>query len=460
MRPLAALALLLLPALAGCATEPAGASGYEASVRWTAYGIPHVTGKDWGSLGYGYGYAFARDGLCVFAEEVATVRGERSLYWPPGDTYRIGGNGVTPTNEASDAFWRFVRDSPDLYPLTELRPEVRALMDGFAAGYDRWLGDTGVGHLPAACRGQAWVQPITSQDLLLREMKLRLVASSGFFLQGMFDAQPPLAGQPARVHTGALPTPDALGIGSNAYAYGSDATGGPGMLLGNPHFPWQGPERFHEAHLTIPGQLDVMGAAIYGMPLVVVGFTDAAAWSHTVSTAWRFTLHQLALQPGDPTSIVVDGAVEHLQPRRVTYQVRTASGVEEHAHTFWLSRWGPLVSLRGLLGIPGEQEGVALDLTWSAGAAFAVHDANARNTRLPEQWFRLDTARSFAEFQGALDEVLGVPWVNTIAASPSKASRPWSATSAPRAAAARAWATWRTRNGSAGRPIAASTRRC
>ena len=32
------------------------------------------------------------------------------------------------------------------------------------------------------------------------------------------------------------------------------------MLLGNPHFPWQGSERFYQAQLTIPGKLDVSGA--------------------------------------------------------------------------------------------------------------------------------------------------------------------------------------------------------
>jgi acyl-homoserine-lactone acylase len=35
-------------------------------------------------------------------------------------------------------------------------------------------------------------------------------------------------------------------------------------LLANPHFPWVGGMRFYEMHLTIPGQLDVMGAALPG----------------------------------------------------------------------------------------------------------------------------------------------------------------------------------------------------
>ncbi len=52
-------------------------------------------------------------------------------------------------------------------------------------------------------------------------------------------------------------------LDSNAWAFGKDVTGNrSGMLLGNPHFPWSGPNRFYEMHLTIPGQMDVMGRGI------------------------------------------------------------------------------------------------------------------------------------------------------------------------------------------------------
>ena len=33
---------------------------YDAEIVWTEYGIPHITAQDWGSLGYGTGYAYAQ----------------------------------------------------------------------------------------------------------------------------------------------------------------------------------------------------------------------------------------------------------------------------------------------------------------------------------------------------------------------------------------------------------------
>ena len=44
-------------------------------------------------------------------------------------------------------------------------------------------------------------------------------------------------------------------IGSNAYGFGREATeNGRGLVLGNPHFPWDGSERLYQAHLHDPRQ--------------------------------------------------------------------------------------------------------------------------------------------------------------------------------------------------------------
>ena len=58
--------------------------------------------------------------------------------------------------------------------------------------------------------------------------------------------------------------------------------------------------RFYEMQLTIPGKLDVMGAALPGLPLINIGFNQHVAWTHTVDTSKHFTLYRLALDPHDP----------------------------------------------------------------------------------------------------------------------------------------------------------------
>ena len=50
----------------------------------------------------------------------------------------------------------------------------------------------------------------------------------------------------------------------------------------------------------IPGEMNVSGASLYGSPVINIGHTENIAWSHTVSTAFRFTPIQLDAGPDRP----------------------------------------------------------------------------------------------------------------------------------------------------------------
>jgi hypothetical protein len=69
-----------------------------------------------------------------------------------------------------------------------LDADTRELLTGYANGYNRYLRDTGVARLPADCRNQAWVQPITGQDVLKVLRKLLVRASTGNFVQPLVAA--------------------------------------------------------------------------------------------------------------------------------------------------------------------------------------------------------------------------------------------------------------------------------
>jgi acyl-homoserine-lactone acylase len=196
--------------------------------------------------------------------------------------------------------------------------------------------------------------------------------------------------------------PDGGELGSNGWAFGRTATpDGRGLLLGNPHFPWIGPNRFWEMHQTIPGKLDVMGATAGLNPVVAIGFNKDVAWTHTVSTGKRFTLYELQLDPKDPTVYLVDGQPRHMVARTITLPAE--SGATPSQHTFYSTIWGPVLSLpRSGLG-------------WTAEHAYAIRDANTLNVRSAASWMRMAQARNVAELRTALGN-LGMPWINTIAA--------------------------------------------
>ena len=112
-------------------------------------------------------------------------------------------------------------------------------------------------------------------------------------------------------------------FGSNATAIGgATSTTGRGMVLGNPHFPWRGRYRFTQQQLTIPGSYDVAGASLIGSPVVNIGWNKDVAWSHTVSTAYRFTPYEYQTPRARPTSYLTTDGVKQLEKRDVKVVVQ------------------------------------------------------------------------------------------------------------------------------------------
>jgi acyl-homoserine-lactone acylase len=396
--------MLLAGAAAIGAVAGAGearAQRLEATIVRTTYGIPHITARDWAGIGYGVGYAYAQDNLCLLAEEFVTVAGERSRHFGPKASAVLGFGKVD--NLSSDLFFRSTIDVPALRKSGAKRPrDEQRLVAGYVAGYNRRLRDLGPERMPADCRGKAWVRPITGDDMLRMTEKSVLLASSLALAPFVANAAPPGA-QQASASDASLPDAGAWGVGSNGWAFGGDVTAdGRGLLVGNPHFPWHGPARFWQLHMTIPGTLDVMGATIAGTPLVSLGFNRDVAWTHTVTEARHFTLYELALDPNDPLTYRIDGKPEKM--RRVAVTVPMPEGTPPVTRTLYASRYGPML-VSPFLG-----------LGWTKERAFAIRDANRGNQRGLAAWMRIGQARSVADVRAAVSETLGIPWVNTIAA--------------------------------------------
>jgi len=64
-------------------------------VRRTLHGIPHILGRSFRDVGYGYGYAFAQDNICQIASSYVTARGERSRFFGPNESWKFEGNSTT-----------------------------------------------------------------------------------------------------------------------------------------------------------------------------------------------------------------------------------------------------------------------------------------------------------------------------------------------------------------------------
>ncbi|MGH8223403.1 MAG: penicillin acylase family protein, partial [Woeseiaceae bacterium] len=177
---------------------------------------------------------------------------------------------------------------------------------------------------------------------------------------------------------------------------------GRGILFGNPHYPWHGPSRFHVIHTTIPGELDSMGASLLVTNFIAIGFNRDIAWTHTVSTALRYTLYELELNAVDPLEYRYGDEYRPIAPMPVSVSVRGDDGaMSSLERTVYLTHYGPVV--------------VSEQLPWTAAKAYAVRDAVIDNDASTATYTALNTATSIDDVEAAIS-LQGVYWTNTIAA--------------------------------------------
>ena len=376
-------------------------STYEATIRWTDGMVPNIVGDTLADVTFGQGWASGATRPCDLLDMVIKYRGERSATFGPGD----GDANIT-----SDLGWRAIgiadvaaQDWPNV------SEDLQTSMEAFAAGWNAHLAEVGADALPGWCAGEPWLRDVTPEEVYLYARGVALFASSSQVIDYVANAEPP-ASTPPSAKRPAAPAPEDVTFeprtGSNAWAIGSErTTTGGGALLMNPHLTWDGELRWSEVHLTVPGEVDIYGAQLAGVPGIGMGFTESFGWAHTTALGNRFTFATLDLVPGSPTSYRYGDEVREMTREEITIEVLGADGtLEPQAHTRWRSHQGPI------LEVPGIFE-------WSESQAVAFRDANIDNDEFAEQYLAMTAAKDLDDFIEIQRTYQGQPVFNTLAAS-------------------------------------------
>ncbi|MEX5611957.1 penicillin acylase family protein, partial [Pseudomonas protegens] len=145
-----------------------------AEIRRTSFGVPHIRADDERGLGYGIGYAYAQDNLCLMANEVLTVNAQRSQYF--------GAEGQTleqRDNLSSDLFFSWLNTPQAVAAFWQAQtPAMRERMQGYVEGYNRQLAERQAQGLPEQCRGD-WVRPLATSDLVKLTRRLLVEGGAG-----------------------------------------------------------------------------------------------------------------------------------------------------------------------------------------------------------------------------------------------------------------------------------------
>ena len=364
---------------------------YDVDVRWTSFGIPHILADDFGSMGYGLGYAFARDHYCLLIDQVIRTQGERARYFGPDYIDSDFGWKALGVIEQAERGW------------FELPDEIQDTLVGYAAGYNRFRADNPDG-LAEWCRDASYLRDLNHIDLLAYYNALSLKASGENFVNNIAQAVPPSwPNRPAAPEMNSLDWVFNPEFGSNGWVLGKDKTeNGRGMLLSNTHFPYRGERMWHEAHVTIPGELNVYGASLMGVPVINMGFNEHIAWTHTVSTNPRFVVYTLPLVDGDPTTYIYDGEEEEMTVHNFSIEVLQSDGTTvTEKRDLYRSRYGWMIN--------------APSFGWPDTVGFTVRDINRNNIGVAGTWLEMNRADSLESFQSAISQNMGIPWVHTLA---------------------------------------------
>lgn len=411
------------------AAPAANGPRYSATITRTEHGIPHIKAGSFGSLGYGSGYAAAETSTCTLADVLLTARAQRSRYLGPAGYYddQVATNGTNLQSDAlvTDLHNRKVVEKLLADPKAGPGPEARAMVTGYAAGVNQYIRDKGGAKniTDPACKGAPWIRAnITALDIWYGVYLANIIASTGNFLKEIVGATPPSLTDPGLptlatfgVVPAKLPVPAEVlakslkpntKFGSNATAIGgSSTTTGKGMILGNPHFPWNGRYRFSQQHLTIPGKYDVAGGSLIGSPAVNIGWNRNVAWSHTVSTAYRFTPYEYRTVLSPFSYLSADGLLKQVEKRVVKVTVKKANGtLGTVTEDMYRTPQGYVIDS------PSQLMG------WTPLSFFAIRDANGEQLRTVDTFLQMGKAKNVRDLLARQDAGGGMPWVNTIAA--------------------------------------------
>ena len=174
-------------------------------------------------------------------------------------------------------------------------------------------------------------------------------------------------------------------LGSNNWAVGQKRSkNGNALLAGDPHLDLSLPSIWYEAHLVVPGRLDVYGVTVPGAPMIVLGFNRDIAWTFTNTEADVLDYYQETVDDSlHPRRYMLDGKWHPLELRPEIYRGRHGEVIATDTTRY--THRGPLRRMAGHW----------LSFRWTVLEGIARSENFARAAR----------ARSVGEFEDAMTDM-------------------------------------------------------
>lgn len=185
------------------------------------------------------------------------------------------------------------------------------------------------------------------------------------------------------------------GKGSNAFAFGRRKTTDEYVYLNvNSHQPLEGPTAWYEAHLVSDEGWNALGGLFPGAATIFHGTNENLGWAHTINYPDKIDIYQLEMHPEGSLKYKFDNEWKILDSKEVKFSVRILFGLNIGVkRTIYQSIYGPVIK--------------------NSKGFFAFNLGSLHDLRAPEQWYRMNKAKNWAEFRSAL-EMVAIPGFNIV----------------------------------------------
>lgn len=385
------IALMVWDPMTVSSSPPPPDRDYEARIVRDAFGVPHIFGKTDADVAYGVAYAHAEDDFDTLQEVSAMARGRMATL-----------------NGASSAPIDYVGALLDVEGTVKrkydaLPDDVKALLDGYATG----LNDYAEEHPDEV--ELAGLFPVNGRDIaagfVLRSPfffglngpiqalveNRDLPREGGPVLQGLAKEKSIHPLSEDKLITPVGPDPDENG--SNAFAIAPDRTpDDKTRLISNSHQPLRGNVAWYELVVHSEEGWDFAGANFPGSPFPFLGHNKYLGWTNTVNRPDLIDIYKLTLNQ-TRNQYQFDGEWKPLEKKRVWLKIKYGPFVIPYPQMVYRSIHGPVIM--------------------NDKGAFAIRYAGMDQLDMLTQYFRINKANNFEEWQAAMAGQ-GVPATNFV----------------------------------------------
>lgn len=330
------------------------------------YGVPHIYGKTDEEVAYGLAWATAEDDFKSMQENFLTSRSRLSEVKGKDGAVMDFLCAVLGARETVDKLYD-----------KSYSPKFKSMLSAYVKACNRYA---------ELHPDKIWIKdafPVTEKDVVVGyTVGLALMTNVPFSIMKISDGT---------IDNKTLSAPK----GSNAFAVNGNKTIDGNAYLGiNSHQPLEGPYSWYEAHLHSDEGWNILGGTFPGGITIFHGANENLGWAHTVSFADHDDVYRLKMHPTEKLKYEFDGKWMDLKEKKVR---------------MWVKIWW-------IIKIPVTKkyyESVYGPVLEKDGNYYALRFPSAFDIRGAEQWYHMNKAKNFDEFQTALKE-MALPGMNIV----------------------------------------------